>query len=83
VTIEDETRRLIASSERLHETAQGLIQWAQQWPSGALPAPIQAMIDAAVDYEAQIEDYEREQLAHHQREEEDTSPKALDTQGES
>lgn len=52
---EDTTRRLIAATERLHEAATLLRRWAAGYLPGDMPAPLQAVIDAADYYEQELD----------------------------
>jgi hypothetical protein len=48
--------RLVASAERLLQTARALQQWAREVGYESLPAPMQALADAADHYEAELDE---------------------------
>lgn len=78
MTREDQTRRLIAAAERLHDTAAELRKWA----AGHLyiPPPLQRVIDAADYYAAQLNEFSREQIdpsTRHRRKENLADPDAV------
>ena len=55
--LEHATRRLITSADRLHDTAKGVTKWAAGVFPGDLPKPLQAIVDAAEDYERSFDEY--------------------------